>query len=247
MISSSYTSYSSRILPTISSSISSIVTSPEVCPYSSTTIAMCILLDCICLKSLSKDIVSGIKYGFLKSPFMFLTFLSRNIPLLANIRASFKLSIPMMSSISSPYTGYLELLPSLNIKSTTVLRVSSPSTYTIPFLCIITSDELLSLSSKILVIILALLDSSIPCSCPSLTMLIISSSVTFSELTSMSIEKSLSIIFAIRLITKVSGNMQIIKSPTIFTKLSAYFAASLTARRFGTIIPILTINIKQST
>ena len=203
-------------------------------------------MDCICLKSLSKDMVSGMKYGFLNSLFIFLIFLSRNIPLLANISASFKLSIPMISSISSPYTGYLELLPSLNIKSTTVLRVSSPSTYTIPFLCIITSEDVLSLSSKILVIILALLDSSIPCSCPSLTILIISSSVTFSALASMSMEKNLSMIFAIRFIIKIRGAMQIIKRLTVFTNMSAYFAGFLIARRFGIIIPILTIKIKQS-
>ncbi len=41
-IGSDSTSYSSRISPTISSSMSSIVTSPAVPPYSSTTMAICV-------------------------------------------------------------------------------------------------------------------------------------------------------------------------------------------------------------
>ena len=58
-IGSDSTSYSSRISPTISSSRSSMVTSPAVPPYSSTTIAICVCCRWNCFSSSGTRLLSG--------------------------------------------------------------------------------------------------------------------------------------------------------------------------------------------
>ena len=52
----------------------------------------------------------------------------------SHISASFIFKIPIMLSILSSYTGYLELIPEVSIKSITVCKLSSPFINTIFFL-----------------------------------------------------------------------------------------------------------------
>ena len=65
---SSSRSYSSRMLPTISSRMSSMVTMPDIWPYSSTTITMCTFRDCMSLNRASTLRLSGTKLASIIRP-----------------------------------------------------------------------------------------------------------------------------------------------------------------------------------
>ena len=102
LYSTSTSSYSSNILPTNSSKISSIVSKPAVPPYSSTTIAICILFACNSSKISSIGFDSGTKYASLMISAILNSFL-----VLTSFNISFKNRIPFISSIVSSYTGIL--------------------------------------------------------------------------------------------------------------------------------------------
>ncbi len=149
-------------------------TIPEVCPYSSTTITIWLFRDCIPLKSPLIFLVSGMKIASRTSPGMSCTAQSRRSPFRLSIITSFICMIPMILSMSSLYTGNRELFPSLSC-----IRPSMAATC---FRCVMISFASLSSNAKILCIISASLACSTPCSWPSFTMEMISSSVTSSKL-----------------------------------------------------------------
>ena len=104
IISSSSTSCSSSISPTSSSKISSIVTNPEIEPYSSITTAR---WERSFLNSSSKAsafLVSGTTFGSLNISLIEKSMLPPTI----FGKISLARSIPLTSSLSSPKTGYLE-------------------------------------------------------------------------------------------------------------------------------------------
>ena len=180
---SSSSSYSSWMLPTISSRMSSMVTIPAVCPYSSTTMDMWIFFDCISPKRSSRLLVSGIKWAARRRPGTSLSGRPAHSAPLSSVTASMSLicKMPMISSMSSPYTGYLELPASLTTYCSASLKVMSPSRAFTAVRWVMMSPACLLSSSKMLVIISASLASRTPFSCPSFTMSMISSSVTSSS------------------------------------------------------------------
>ncbi len=126
-------------------------------------------------------LVSGMNTASRTSPGMSCTLQFRYCSFLLSIITSFICIMPMILSMSSRYTGNLELLPP-RTNSRTSHSCMLPSTAATFLRWVIISLASLSSNSKILWIISASLACSTPCSCPSLTMEIISSSVTSSKL-----------------------------------------------------------------
>ena len=179
VICSSSSSCSSSMFPTSSSSISSIAASPDICPYSSTTITRWFFCICICLNRSFILTVSGINSTLLiRSSISFIGVLNISF-FLKNLNASFICNTPIILSTSFSYTGNLDFPDSI-IKSIASINDVFPSSPTIFFRCVMMSFTSLSSNSKILCIISASDARIVPCSWPSLTIDRISSSVTSS-------------------------------------------------------------------
>ena len=100
-IMTSSSSNSSRMLPTISSRISSMQTIPAVWPYSSTTITMWIFFCCMDLKSRSIFRVSGMKWASFIIPSNSFKGLLRFSLLTLAFITSLKWMMPMILSMLS--------------------------------------------------------------------------------------------------------------------------------------------------
>ena len=142
-----------------------------------------------------------------------------------------------MSSMSSPYTGKREWLPSERMKWMASFRGRLPSSSTTFFRWVITSSACLSPSSKMLVIISASLASSTPCSWPSLTMDMMSSSVTLPSL----VKRSMPAIFKN---TKLTPVIRAVRGEQITARMSmgpdtalAQVSGSRSAHRLGITMP----------
>ena len=113
----------------------------------------------------------------------------------------------------------------------------SPSMATIVFLCVIISFASLSPNSKILVIISASLAKSTPCSCPSFTIEIISSSVTSPASSFSFIPKILRNIPAVTETSPVIGAKTHVRKEAVSINVYAHFSGYFAATLFGIKIP----------
>ena len=161
----------------MASTISSKVTSPAVPPYSSTTIAICMCFSVISENSAPQRLLSGTKYASRITSFNPLLFGSE-VPMYFS--KSLIYTTPTTLSGSSSYTGILEY-PS-SIESLMVsCKESSKSTQAISVRWVIMSATSISSNSKMLLIISFCTSSITPFSCPTSTIIRISSSVTSSS------------------------------------------------------------------
>ena len=153
----------------------------------------------------------------------------------------------MISSMSSPYTGYRVFTPSFRMKSTASLRLMLPSRAVMLVRCVMISAASLSPSSKILVIISVSSASRTPCSWPSLTIDMISSSVTLPSSSARSTPKGLSTREEINVIRRVRGRNTPAKKSTTGSIWYPHFSGSLAARRFGMMMPKLMTSTRTNT